>query len=99
VQRGPWALDVGYHIASTLTVDDRRRSERDLVRHYLARLAAEGVEAPAEDEAWPGVRRGFVHGFYLWGITLKVDPPITTALLERLGHAVHDHDAFAAVGA
>jgi len=93
VQRGPWYLDVGYHIASTLTVDDRRRTERDLVRHYLDRLAAGGVDVPDEDEVWWGVRRGLVHGFYLWGITLKVDPPITTALLERLGAAVDDHDA------
>ena len=93
VQRGPWYVDVGYHIASTLTAHDRRRSERDLVRHYLDRLAAYGAEAPAEDDAWPGVRRGFVHGFFLWGITLRVDPSITTVLLERLGIAVDDHDA------
>jgi len=94
VQRGPWYLDVGYHIASTLTIEDRRRSERDLVRHYLDRLAAYGVKAPDEADAWPGVRRGFVHGFFLWGVTLKVDPPIIAALLERLGTAVDDHDAF-----
>jgi hypothetical protein len=93
VQRGPWYLDVGYHLASTLRVDDRRRAERDLVRHYLARLAGHGVEAPSEDAAWLVLRHGLVHGFYLWGIRLKVDPEITTALLERLGTAVDDHDA------
>lgn len=93
VQRGPWFLDVGYHIAATLTVEDRRRSERHLVRHYLEQLAACGVEAPDEDSAWSGLRYGLVHGFYLWGITLQVDPPITTALLERLGTAVLDHEA------
>jgi hypothetical protein len=94
VQRGPWYLDVGYHIAATLTVDDRRRSERDLVAHYLDLMRAGGVETPAEDEVWRGLRRGMVHGFYLWGITLKVDPPITAALLERLGTAVDDHGGF-----
>ena len=97
VQRGPWYLDVGYHIASTLTVDDRRRSERDLVLHYLDRLAAEGGIRPSADDAWLGVRRGIVHGFFLWGITLKVDPPITTELLKRLGTAAADHDALGAV--
>ena len=40
VQRGRWYFDVGYHIASTLTVDERRRSERDLLRHYLDALAS-----------------------------------------------------------
>jgi Phosphotransferase enzyme family len=92
-QRGPWYLDVGYHIASALPVDERRRVERDLVRHYLGRLAAAGVDAPDEDEAWRGVRRGMIHGFYLWGITQKVHPSITTELLRRLGTAVDDHDA------
>jgi aminoglycoside phosphotransferase (APT) family kinase protein len=91
VQRGPWYLDVGYHLASTLTVQDRRRTERDLVRRYLDRLTANGVAAPDERSAWNALRRGFVHGFFLWGITVYVDPPITSALLERLGTAVDDH--------
>ncbi len=97
VQHGPWYLDVGYHLASVLTIDDRRGSEVGLVQHYLDRLAAGGVDVPGGDEVWRGVRRGMVHGFYLWGITLKVDPRKTTVLLERLGTAVDDHDAFRAV--
>lgn len=100
VQRGPWYLDVGYHLASSLTVADRRAHEIDLVGHYLDRLRSLGVEdAPEDDgETWRGLRRGMVHGFYLWGITLKVDPRKTTVLLERLGTAVDDHDALAEVG-
>jgi hypothetical protein len=42
-------------------------------------------------------RLGMVYGFFLWAITLKVAPPITTAMLERLGHAVADHEAYGAV--
>jgi len=95
VQRGPWYLDVGYHIASALTVEDRRRTEKDLVRHYLDELRAAGVHAPSPDDAWLGVRRGILHGFYLWGITLKVDPALTGVLLHRLGTAAADHDALA----
>lgn len=98
VQRGPWYLDVGYHIASALTIEDRRRTERDLVRHYLDRLAAAGVDAPSWDEAWFGVRCGVAHGFFLWGITMIVAPPITTELLTRIGTAAADHDSFEAVG-
>ncbi|GAA2445962.1 phosphotransferase [Actinomadura vinacea] len=97
VQRGPWYLDVGYHIASTLTVEDRRRTEKDLLRHYLDRLRAAGVEAPSWDEAWLGFRRGVVHGFYLWSITLKVAPEITSTLQHRLGTAAADHEAFNSV--
>lgn len=93
VQRGGWYLDVGYHIASTLTVDERRRSERDLLRHYLDVLASHGVAPPPWDDAWHAIAFGMVHGFYLWGITTKVQPPIIATLLHRLGTAVADHDA------
>jgi hypothetical protein len=93
-----WYIAVGYHIASALSIDDRRRSEEDLLRHYLDRLAAGGVAAPSWEEARLGMRRGMVHGFFLWAITCKVAPPIIASLLHRLGTAVADHDAFAAVG-
>jgi hypothetical protein len=93
VQRGMWYLDVGYHIASTLTVDERRSAERDLLRHYLAALASHGVTPPPWDEAWRAIAFGMVHGFFLWGITTKVQPAIIATLLHRLGTAVADRDA------
>jgi hypothetical protein len=68
------------------------------VRHYLDELRAAGVDAPSWDDARRGVCRGILHGFYLWGITLKVDPALTGVLLHRLGTAAADHDAFAAAG-
>jgi hypothetical protein len=94
VQRGPWYLDVGYHLASTLTVEDRRRGEADLVRHYLDRLRCGGIDIPDGADVWGGLRRGMIHGFYLWGITVRVDPRKTAVLLERLGTAVDDHQAY-----
>ena len=93
VQRGPWYLDVGYHIASTLTVEERRRTERDLLRHYLDALTSYGVTPPSWDDAWRAIARGMLHGFFLWGITTKVHPAIIATLLHRLGTAVADHDA------
>jgi hypothetical protein len=98
VQRGPWYLDVGYHIATMLTVDDRRGHEAALVSHYLERLAAAGVDPPAGADVERGLRRGVLHGFYLWGITLHVKPEIIAALLERLGTAVDDHGGWPDIG-
>lgn len=92
VQQGMWYLDVGYHIASTLTVQDRRRTERDLLRHYLDALASHGVNPPAWDEAWRAIGFGMLHGFFLWGITTKQQPAVIATLLHRLGTAVADHD-------
>ena len=94
VQRGPWYLDVGYHIATMLSVDDRREHQDALVRGYLDRLVSAGVPRPDDREVERGLRRSFVHGFYLWAITLRVDPLVIAALLERLGTAVADHDAY-----
>lgn len=97
VQRGMWYLDVGYHLAAALTVEDRRRSERDLLRHYLDARGAFGGPVPSWDEALAGIRRGILLGFYLWGITLLVEPAVTKILLTRLGTAAADHDSLNAV--
>jgi hypothetical protein len=93
VQRGMWYLDVGYHIASTLTVSERRHAERDLLRHYLDALASHGVTPPPWDQAWRAIAVGMAHGFFLWGITTKQPPAVIAILLHRLGTAVADHDA------
>jgi Phosphotransferase enzyme family len=95
VQRGMWYVDVGYHIASTLTVEDRRESERELLRNYLNRLSELGVEPPRWEVAWRALSRGIVHGFYLWSITTQVEPGLIEILLHRLGTAAADHDALA----
>ncbi len=97
VQRGPWYLDVGYHIGCTLNPKERRETESDLLAHYLDRLRGEGVDAPPLGVAMRSIGRGLLYGFFLWAITLKVAPPITTVMLERLGTAVADHQAYSSV--
>lgn len=96
VQRGMWYIDVGYHIASTLTVEDRRESERELLQQYLACLAELGVEPPPWDEAWRYISRGIVHGLYLWSITTQVEAGLIEILLGRMAAAAADHNALAA---
>jgi hypothetical protein len=97
VQRGPWYLDVGYHIATMLSVEDRRANEAALVAEYVDRLVVGGIERPGAREVERALCLGFVNGFYLWGITLRVEPAAIAALLERLGTAVDDHDAYRAL--
>jgi hypothetical protein len=91
VQRGIWSVDVGYHIASALTVEDRRRTELDLLEHYLDSLRSFGAEPPSRDEALAALRHGVLHGLFLWGITTKVEPALIEILLHRLGTAAEDH--------
>ena len=99
MQRNFYGIDVGYHIASALTTEDREKAERDLLRHYLDELRAFGVaDAPTWDELWDAYRIGNVYGFFMWGITKIVLPPKIKVLLQRLSAAVAAHDSFAAVG-
>lgn len=97
VQRGMWYFDVGYHIASTLTVEERRSADRDLLQHYLDALTSYGVTPPPWDEAWPAITFGMLHGFFLWGITTKQQPAVISTLLHRLGTAIADHDGLSQV--
>ena len=96
VERSSWFLDVGYHMCSALPVEERRKHEDDLLRHYLGHMAANGIDIDF-DEARDKIRWGMLYGFYLWAITYKVDPAITTELNTRLGTATHDHGSIAAI--
>jgi phosphotransferase family enzyme len=98
VQRGVWALDVAYHLATVLDPDDRARSERDLLDHYLDRLAARGVTPPGRDDAWWLYRAHLPYGLFLWAITRMVDRPIVEHLTHRLGRAVADHGSLGMLG-
>jgi len=93
VQRGMWYIDVGYHIGSALDVDDRRRTERDLLAHYLDCLRAQGVSPPPWESAWRDLGAGILHGMFLWAITTYVDPTTIAIMLNRLGTAAADHSA------
>jgi hypothetical protein len=94
VQRGVWSVDVGYHIVSALTVEDRRNSGPDLLRHYLDCLRSFGTEPPPWQESWSALSRGVLHGFFLWAITTKVEPAIREILLHRLGTAAAEFEVF-----
>jgi len=98
LQRGHWSLDVAYHIGAVMTVENRRQHEESLLRHYLDRLDAHGGQAPAWDEAWDRYRESLAYGMFLWGITVRVDPPIIMEFNRRLGTAVADHESFRRLG-
>jgi thiamine kinase-like enzyme len=96
--RGSWALDVSYHIGAVLSVEERERTEADLLRHYLARLTAHGVRAPEWEQAWLSYRTSMAYGYYLWAITFIVESTITNEFVKRLGTAVSYHKSFELLG-
>jgi aminoglycoside phosphotransferase (APT) family kinase protein len=95
-----WANDVSYPTVTALSVAERRASERDLLRHYLAELSARGVEAPSWDSAWLAYRQQALWGVVTWTITptAMYSRELLDALIRRAVTAVDDLDTYAALG-
>jgi aminoglycoside phosphotransferase (APT) family kinase protein len=97
-QRGNWSVDVSYHIATALDIDDRRAHEQQLLRGYLDELERLGIDAPSCDEAWERYTLGFSWGFLLWTITRISSRAVVLVHLPRLGAALADHDTWRRLG-
>jgi hypothetical protein len=63
---GHWSHDVGYFLAGSLSVADRRREERQLLGGYLESLRGAGVPAPAGRDAWERYRATPAFGLATW---------------------------------
>lgn len=63
VSVGPGVADVSYFIGAGLLLEDRRRHEEELVRHYHRELCARGVDGYAWDDCWEGYQAHAVMGF------------------------------------
>jgi hypothetical protein len=98
LQRAGWALDVAYHLCAVLPVELAEKEERNLLNHYLDLARGHGLTMPDADAAWRQYREAVMYGFYMWGITRRVDPPIIVQFTDRLGRAVMRHDSHALLG-
>lgn len=67
VRRGrPWR-DLTYFTIGSLTVEQRRSAEKDLLKHYREALIATGVEGvPGFDEIFEQYRRWVIYGMQAW---------------------------------
>ncbi len=103
---GHFARDLIYTLATSLTVENRRAWERDLVRFYLDQLAEAGGPKVSKDEAWRTIRLSMPTAFAFWTLTLKPSPEFpdmqpgetARAFIERLGWAMDDLDVLDCVG-
>jgi Phosphotransferase enzyme family len=103
VRAGPWASDVAYLVATSLSTDDRRTHERRLVDYYLDALLASGGRPPAQAEAWRAYVANLVYPLEAMVVTLALGAMQPAFAVERVvGRAVAavtDHDALAAAEA
>jgi hypothetical protein len=95
---GNWAQDVAYHLASVLSIDDRRAHERELVQLYLTQLAANGGPSIDFEEGYEVYRRSFTHGYFFWVITVIRGRDEVLAHMPRLAAALKDHDTYRLLG-
>jgi Ecdysteroid kinase-like family len=94
VARGPWQLEVTYHLVGALDLADRRAHERALLKHYLDELRRNGVTPPEFDAAWDVHRREIAYGLFIFLIneTRFQTEAVNTAYTARFGVAALDHD-------
>lgn len=103
-RRGNWSLDLGYFLQGALTIEDRRRGERDLLAEYRGALDLPADELPSADEVWLRYRASVAHGLAIWMATLSggdawQGADICLALAQRYGTAFVDLETRTALDA
>jgi aminoglycoside phosphotransferase (APT) family kinase protein len=103
-RRGNWSLDLGYFLQGALTIEDRRRSERELLEEYHSALRLPTDEMPTPEEVLLRYRASVAHGLAIWMATLSGGdawqrPDICLALAQRYAAAFIDLDTRAAIDA
>ncbi|KUI47590.1 aminoglycoside phosphotransferase [Mycobacterium sp. GA-1199] len=103
-RRGNWSLDLGYFLQGALTIEDRRKAERDLLDEYRAALRLPADELPSAEEVWLRYRASVAHGLAIWMATLSggdawQSADICLALAQRYSAAFVDLDTRAALSA
>lgn len=67
VRKGRPFRDFTYFTIGALTIEERRTSERDLMKHYLQALTATGVQGvPTFDEFFASYQRWVIYGMQAW---------------------------------
>jgi hypothetical protein len=90
VRKGrPWR-DVTYFLVGSLTVEQRREAERDLVRHYCDQLARHSVRLDFAT-AWDDYRRWVLWGLIAWHLNINPNED-TVPSLDRFCRAAEDLD-------
>jgi aminoglycoside phosphotransferase (APT) family kinase protein len=95
VRHGNFSLDLGNFLQGALTIEDRRRHERDLLVEYRQALSLPDDEMPTADEIWLRYRASVAHGLAIWIATLSGGdawqrPEICLALAQRYSAAFVD---------
>ncbi len=101
LSRGHWSRDFAYAVTASLTPDNRRSWERELLARYVERFAEKTGVKPDFDLSLLRYRQQIVHALAMWTITLCHSPLLpnmqpedtTLTMIERMTTAMADLDA------
>jgi aminoglycoside phosphotransferase (APT) family kinase protein len=101
LSRGHWSRDFAYAVTASLTPDNRRSWERELLARYIERFAENTGVKPDFDLSFLRYRQQIVHALAMWTITLCHSPLLpnmqpedtTLTMIERMTAAMADLDA------
>ncbi|KAI1658127.1 kinase-like domain-containing protein [Daldinia decipiens] len=84
--------DVSYFITGVMTIEERRKHETDLIKHYLKVLHEGGGPKFDLEDIWDDYRKHTLHGL-AWALTAPGMQPDENvfAMTERHSAAVEDH--------
>jgi aminoglycoside/choline kinase family phosphotransferase len=101
---GPPGVDAAYFIGASLSTEDRRAADGDLIRGYHEQLVAAGIKDFDFDACWQSYREGALYGVFLFvGMagsvesTERADQLIAEQIARYASMAV-DLDSAAAAG-
>lgn len=99
--RGDPAIDLAFSIATSLSVDDRRRYERELLEYYIEHFKAAGGTPPSMDILWSGYRRFLFIALAWWlpcvprGDGFQMEPlDEAREIITRVSTAIVDLESF-----
>ena len=91
VRKGtPWR-DITYFMLGALTIEERRSSAKDLIRHYREALMATNAEGVlSQEQAWEQFRRWPVYGMQSWLANMDAWGQSGLGMVERFFTAAED---------
>jgi aminoglycoside phosphotransferase (APT) family kinase protein len=101
LSRGHWSRDFAYAVTASLTPDNRRKWERELLARYIERFAEKTGVKPDFDLSFLHYRQQVLHALAMWTITLCHSPLLpamqpeetTLTMIERIATAMADLDS------
>jgi aminoglycoside phosphotransferase (APT) family kinase protein len=99
VRRGrPWR-DLTYFVVGALTIEERRKHHKDLVKQYREYLIATGAEdVPSFDDAWEQTRLWVMYGIQAWVANLDAWGQNGIPMNERFFVAAEDYGTWGLLG-